>query len=753
MQNVRLSILKLIALCFLFLSAPSFSDEKKEVLDLQKSYEQIKEKFDRLDKKTLKIKDLDNIQKENATLQLKMDECISYNTKKLENVQKNLKLLGEKKVSEETDIINKRKELDEQIQAFDKELKRCTLLKIQLNQISDNTSLQRQNLLKAQLLSRELSVASAMQKLAKLDNKVVDTESDAILPLTEKIISTLSWPLLLLVICGLASGFIWKRYGDSSTQESSKVSSSTLVATTQGIKRTSQILISVILAWLYLQIQDDSPPIILNTLIYSLLLIITFAVIRGVVFPERTSTNNISRKTILVMAWTCIVFTIITYAFNHEASGRYSSSAILYFVWLISLILGALSFIIVLWILVRKISSDRAFSTTYLIPMVTMVIAIIAALSGYRNFASLLYFGTINSLILLVLAFIFLRISNEFFDSLDEGKIAWQHKLRLAMSIEDGRAFPGILWLRILFFFFLVFIGISALIYIWGGSQQQISTLFLSLKDGFSIGTVKLDLLSIFYAILIMVIALSILPIIKNQLVAGWLKHSNLSRGAIDATQTLVGYGGVAIAILLSLYVLGVNFQNLAIIAGALSVGIGFGLQNIVNNFVSGIILLFERPIRRGDWIEVGSTEGYVKHISIRSTVIQTFERADVIVPNSELISSQVTNWMLSNTIGRLAAPVGVAYGSDVPRVMEILEKAASSHPEVISNHPEYPIRVLFLAFGDSSLNFELRCFIRNVDNRLRTLSAINQSIDREFREANIEIPFPQRVVHMQENT
>jgi small-conductance mechanosensitive channel len=251
---------------------------------------------------------------------------------------------------------------------------------------------------------------------------------------------------------------------------------------------------------------------------------------------------------------------------------------------------------------------------------------------------------------------------------------------------------------------------------------------------------------------LILVIAFSVLPFIKNNLVTSWLKHSNLSSGAKDATQTLVGYGGVAIAVLWALFVLGLNFKNVAIVAGALSVGIGFGLQNIVNNFVSGLILLFERPIRRGDWIVVGNTEGYVRDISIRSTRIETFDRADVIVPNSELISNQVTNWMLSNNVGRLKSAVGVAYGSDVEKVMEVLETIADTHPDVISDHPDYPIRVLFINFGDSALNFELRCYVKNVDNRLRIQSDINQSIDREFRKENIEIPFPQRVVHM-ENT
>ena len=193
----------------------------------------------------------------------------------------------------------------------------------------------------------------------------------------------------------------------------------------------------------------------------------------------------------------------------------------------------------------------------------------------------------------------------------------------------------------------------------------------------------------------------------------------------------------------------GFDFGNVAIIAGALSVGIGFGLQNIVNNFVSGLILLFERPIRKGDWIEVGGTEGVVKDIQIRSTVIQTFDRSDVIVPNSELISGQVTNWVLSSQSGRAVIPVGVAYGTDTEKVRTILMAIAEENTDVVKAGSMPKPIVLFRAFGDSSLDFELRVFLHNVDNRLSIISDINFAIDKAFREEDIEIPFPQRDLHV----
>jgi potassium efflux system protein len=212
---------------------------------------------------------------------------------------------------------------------------------------------------------------------------------------------------------------------------------------------------------------------------------------------------------------------------------------------------------------------------------------------------------------------------------------------------------------------------------------------------------------------------------------------------------TITGYIMFVIAALVALSVAGFDFSNIAIIAGALSVGIGFGLQNIVNNFVSGLILLFERPVRKGDWIQVGTTEGYVQDIRIRSTRILTFDRSDVIVPNSEMISNQVTNFMLGDIRGRAIIKVGVAYGSDTEKVRYILMQVAEENELVVKDGSSPRPAVLFRGFGDSSLDFELRVHLYDVDRRLSTISDINFAIDKAFREEGIEIPFPQRDVHV----
>jgi potassium-dependent mechanosensitive channel len=283
----------------------------------------------------------------------------------------------------------------------------------------------------------------------------------------------------------------------------------------------------------------------------------------------------------------------------------------------------------------------------------------------------------------------------------------------------------------------------------WGLSSDVMSALSRYVLEGFQVGSLTIVPLRIVVAVLIFALMLAMTDWLRGRLEGKWLKKSRMDRGSREALVTISGYVGVALAVLIALGIAGVQFTNLAIIAGALSVGIGFGLQNIVNNFVSGLILLFERPVKTGDWIVVGNTEGYVKRISIRSTLIQTFDRADVIVPNSELISGQVTNWMLYDSRGRVRVPIGVAYGSDTKKVQEILLRIAAEHPSVISDGSMTAPKVLFITFGDSSLNFELRAFIRNIDERLQIVSDINFAIDAAFREEGIEIPFPQRDIHL----
>ena len=263
---------------------------------------------------------------------------------------------------------------------------------------------------------------------------------------------------------------------------------------------------------------------------------------------------------------------------------------------------------------------------------------------------------------------------------------------------------------------------------------------------GFTFGTQRITVGLLIFALVVIVGAYFISWIVQKVLIGGVLNRRHVSRGVQLAIARLFHYAIVSVGFLLAILMLGFELTQFVIIISALGIGIGFGLQSFVNNFICGLILLFERPVRVGDNIDLGGQWAEIKRIGLRSTTVETFDLANVIIPNNDLINNQVTNWTLANRFIRLIIPVGVAYGSDVTRVFETLMQCAKENPNVREN-PEP--QVLFRKFGESSLDFELRVWVSDVDNRLPLASDLHREIDQKFREAGIVIAFPQRDVHL----
>ena len=212
---------------------------------------------------------------------------------------------------------------------------------------------------------------------------------------------------------------------------------------------------------------------------------------------------------------------------------------------------------------------------------------------------------------------------------------------------------------------------------------------------------------------------------------------------------TTVHYVILILAGLIALNILGFQLTNLVLVFGALGVGIGFGLQNIVNNFLSGLILLFERPIKVGDMLVIDGQWGAVKEIRVRSTIFETFDRYVLIIPNSELVSNKVLNWTYYGAgINRLALKVGVAYGSDVRQVTQLITEVCQANDRVVEVPPP---QVYFEAYGDSSLNFNVWVFVRTPSDRIPATHELNSAIFEAFNANGIEIPFPQRDLHIKE--
>lgn len=256
----------------------------------------------------------------------------------------------------------------------------------------------------------------------------------------------------------------------------------------------------------------------------------------------------------------------------------------------------------------------------------------------------------------------------------------------------------------------------------------------------------QINLVDVCQAIVFLIAVLYAFRFLKN-LILKWLeKHPKENKGVYYSMIKLLGYIGWIIGLWGSLSLMGVNLQNLAIIFGALSVGIGFGLQTIVNNFVSGLLILFERPISIGDWIRVDGQEGIVKNIRIRSTELQTFDRCSVLIPNATILSGNVVN-VTRLKEGRVVVSVGVSYNSDMHLVEQILKKCAQNLPQ--AKKTEEPM-VLMTEFADSSVNFEVRVIIEKATDGIMARSLLMTSIWDALKENDIEIPFPQRVVHME---
>lgn len=381
--------------------------------------------------------------------------------------------------------------------------------------------------------------------------------------------------------------------------------------------------------------------------------------------------------------------------------------------------------------------------------MATLLVILVAEWVGYRSLSAYLLQGLLETSVI-ASAFWFLgALVAEACAGLDGSGAVWSTKLRSRLGLDEDEGFPGLVWMRLLLT--LVIWGGAGILLLraWGLSDSGSALVLGYLVDGIAIGDMQFVPTRVLSGIVVFSVLLGLARWLRNWVETKWLSRSRMDRGAKDAVVTITGYCGFITAALFGLSSAGFALSNLALIASALSVGIGFGLQNIVSNFVAGLILLFERPIKTGDWVVVGGTEGIVKRIRVRATEIRTFERSDVAVPNSELISAHVKNWTLRDRVGRAVIPIGVAYGSDTELVRSILLEVADAHPGIVQQTKGDPVKVLFRGFGACSLDFELSFTVRNVDERADVISDVNFAIDKAFRAHQVEIPYPQHEVRI----
>jgi small-conductance mechanosensitive channel len=366
---------------------------------------------------------------------------------------------------------------------------------------------------------------------------------------------------------------------------------------------------------------------------------------------------------------------------------------------------------------------------------------VVCAVAGYLPLARFLGQQLIVTGSILALVYLLLLWVDGFAQGLsDDGTIVggW---LKKSAGLEHARrehlGLPISLFLK----FAVLVMSVPLIMLQWGYSWPDIQEWYRQLFFGLHIGNTEVTIGALLASILVFGIGYAAARLFQGWLDARVLLPAGISGGVRNSIRTGIGYTGIVIAALAALSYAGFNLSSIAIIAGALSVGIGFGLQNLVNNFISGLILLVERPISVGDLVVVGGEEGCVRKISVRSTEVETFDGANVLIPNSYFISEKVKNWTFRNKVRRVAIPIGVAYGSDPRQVQAVLLMVAGGNPDVLKT-PE-PV-VTLDEFSPASINFTLYTFVGDINKAGSVRTQLSMAILDAFAEAGIEIPYGQ---------
>ena len=686
--------------------------------------------------------------------------CVTNTNSQLEDLNKNLTAIitptQSKKLSPEQKYLGNKKDL------LSSQLSDCQLFLLRANETTTALNTRLKKLVKSELFYSEASLIDSVRETPKDFREFSHNLNFALMGQLSGI-SQLDWRKTLGLIFLLVIGFISGLKLRHSLQKNTKTEPTTTITqqlkknTSDILKKTIPWLIPTTLFSLFFTATTPSLQAIpgLALIGYALIAYLIFMMAVNFLFHPAPSKFRMSElpesvafllvRRLRVLAWICLITYSIVIIFRMQ---HIPDNLLIIFRTLVITAI-VLTLISITWLMRTLPKINFHYSKIRILSIFILIILLVSALIaqwlGYFLLANYILHGVIITILAIFITRLILKLIDLSLENLSEAPYQWQQTLKSKLGFREQEHFNEALWLRMLLYLLTWCFLFLWLLKTWGLAPSNFQILTHKLIYGINIGKLPIVPSRIILGLLFSIIISIATRWFRTHLV----KNINLrlDQGNREALASIATYIGFVVAILVALLIAGVNFSGLAIVAGALSVGIGFGLQNIVSNFVAGIILLVERPIKPGDRIIVDDMEGYVRRISIRSTHIITLQQADVIVPNSDLIAKQVTNFMLYDTNYMIIIAVGIEYGSDTELAKSLLLELARHHPHVIKNITGKEPQVYFKNFGDNSLDFELWCLIANVNSKGSVASDLHFKIEESFRKHNINIAFPQREI------
>lgn len=704
--------------------------------------------------------------------------------KQIRFIQKQLDVVGvapKEGENEDEEVTKQRDLLQQKMSAFDKIIKEIDLLLVQIEDLTGKILNVRNQKIYGDLMTKQSAMINPLVFFRGIKAYVIffwDVTKSPIdwyknLPQDQKsyaLLSIVTMFMILMVAFTVAvflRKFILRNWGYNDDIKiphfNRKVVAAIAVASARGL--IFAFLVGGCILWMI------STKIFGNTLLntvlmtagFTCLLAIVEATISRVTFAPHypnwrlvnIRTEKATRFTRMIF-WFIIINSIVAFQVIVAQKAQYSTDTV-HFVMIMS---GAVKAFFLMWL--AKItfdtykdekknenyetmneedeaSVDRGFKMilfSYLCCFVIFAMSLV----GYPELSLFIFNHIIMSLITIG---IFEIIRRSFIDITKRLIVAgpWMKKYRNSKRFIGKMEF----WLRAIINPIFIMVLLFMLLNLWGLPGDFMLQASKKLLFGFKIGGIEISIIAIGLGIAVFFGSLAVMRFLRVHLASNVLSKIDMDDGVRHSLISGFSFLGFIISILLAIIAVGIDLTNLAFIAGALSVGIGFGLQDVIKNLVAGIIILLERPFKVGDWVMLNGTEGTIKQINIRSTELLAFNKTSIIIPNATLISSSVTNMTHGDAMSRQSVAVGVSYGSNPEQVKNILLECAKKNRKVMANPAPY---VLFKDFGASSLDFELRFYVNDIWKGWVVPSEIRYEIFKRFQEENIEIPFPQIVIN-----